>query len=194
LVDEILVYLDLRKRSDRYRRNRRQQHPASEPLEHHAPRCKRNRTITSGVLKINFRNVFSRSAAEITHYASAQHATEIPNLYAHGSLLHVGVGSNANITKNAMQAEENRAAEVDRASGRWRIFATGLRNPKGLSWEPQTGALWTVVNERDETRSQSGARLFDIREKEAFTSQARAYAYKGADPHVYKLIETLSKR
>jgi glucose/arabinose dehydrogenase len=69
-----------------------------------------------------------------------------------GSLLYVGIGSNSNITENGMQAEENRAAiwEVDRASGRWRIFASGLRNPNGLSWEPQTGALWTVVNERDE--------------------------------------------
>jgi glucose/arabinose dehydrogenase len=69
-----------------------------------------------------------------------------------GSLLYVGVGSNSNITENGIQAEENRAAiwEVDRASGRWRIFASGLRNPNGLTWEPQTGALWTVVNERDE--------------------------------------------
>jgi len=69
-----------------------------------------------------------------------------------GSVLYVGVGSNSNITENGMQAEENRAAiwEVDRASGRWRIFATGLRNPNGLSWEPRTGALWAVVNERDE--------------------------------------------
>lgn len=69
-----------------------------------------------------------------------------------GSLLYAGVGSNSNITERGMQAEENRAAiwEVDRASGRWRIFASGLRNPNGLSFEPQTGALWTVVNERDE--------------------------------------------
>jgi glucose/arabinose dehydrogenase len=69
-----------------------------------------------------------------------------------GSLLYVGVGSNSNITENGMQAEKNRAAiwEVDRATGRWRIFASGLRNPNGLSWEPQSGALWTVVNERDE--------------------------------------------
>jgi glucose/arabinose dehydrogenase len=69
-----------------------------------------------------------------------------------GSLLYVGVGSNSNITENGMQAEENRAAiwEVDRASGRWRLFASGLRNPNGLSWEPESGALWTVVNERDE--------------------------------------------
>ncbi|MBV9112404.1 MAG: sorbosone dehydrogenase family protein [Hyphomicrobiales bacterium] len=69
-----------------------------------------------------------------------------------GSLLYVGVGSNSNITENGMEAEKDRASiwEVDRASGRFRLFATGLRNPNGLTLEPQTGALWTVVNERDE--------------------------------------------
>jgi glucose/arabinose dehydrogenase len=69
-----------------------------------------------------------------------------------GSLLYVGVGSNSNITENGMEAEKNRAAilEVDRATGRWRVFASGLRNPNGLSYEPQSGALWAVVNERDE--------------------------------------------
>ncbi len=69
-----------------------------------------------------------------------------------GNLLYVGVGSNSNITENGMDAEKNRAAilEVDRASGRWRIFASGLRNPNGLTFEPESGALWTVVNERDE--------------------------------------------
>lgn len=51
-----------------------------------------------------------------------------------------------------MEAEKDRASiwEVDRPTGRLRIFAHGLRNPNGLSWEPQTPALWTVVNERDE--------------------------------------------
>ncbi|MET0675075.1 MAG: sorbosone dehydrogenase family protein [Bradyrhizobium sp.] len=69
-----------------------------------------------------------------------------------GSLLYVGVGSNSNITENGMEAEKNRAdiLEVNRETGRWRIFASGLRNPNGLTFEPQTGALWTVVNERDE--------------------------------------------
>ncbi len=69
-----------------------------------------------------------------------------------GALLYVGVGSNSNITENGMEAEKDRAAiwEVDRASGRSRIFASGLRNPNGLTFEPQSGALWTVVNERDE--------------------------------------------
>jgi glucose/arabinose dehydrogenase len=69
-----------------------------------------------------------------------------------GSLLYVGVGSNSNITENGLEAEKNRAAilEVDRATGRFRIFASGLRNPNGLTFEPQSHALWTVVNERDE--------------------------------------------
>ena len=67
-------------------------------------------------------------------------------------MLYVGVGSNSNITENGMEAEHNRAAilEVDRASGRFRIFASGLRNPNGLTFEPQSHALWAVVNERDE--------------------------------------------
>jgi glucose/arabinose dehydrogenase len=69
-----------------------------------------------------------------------------------GALLYVGVDSNSNITENGIEAEKDRAAiwEVDRATGRWRIFASGLRNPNGLSLEPESGALWTVVNERDE--------------------------------------------
>ena len=71
---------------------------------------------------------------------------------ADGSKLYVTVGSNSNIGENGLPAEEGRAAiwEVDRASGAKRLFATGLRNPNGMGWEPATGALWTVVNERDE--------------------------------------------
>ncbi|MBB4039773.1 glucose/arabinose dehydrogenase [Microvirga flocculans] len=69
-----------------------------------------------------------------------------------GSLLYVGVGSNSNITENGMEAEKGRAAvwEVDRASGRARIFAGGIRNPTSLAFEPQTKVLWAVANERDE--------------------------------------------
>ena len=69
-----------------------------------------------------------------------------------GKLLYVGVGSNSNVAENGFEAEKNRAAilEVERASGRSRIFASGLRNPNGLTFEPESGALWTVVNERDE--------------------------------------------
>jgi glucose/arabinose dehydrogenase len=69
-----------------------------------------------------------------------------------GSKLYATVGSNSNIGENGMDAETNRAAvlEVDRASGKWRVFASGLRNPNGPAWQPQSGALWVVVNERDE--------------------------------------------
>ncbi|HYF22502.1 MAG TPA: sorbosone dehydrogenase family protein [Caulobacteraceae bacterium] len=69
-----------------------------------------------------------------------------------GSKLYVGVGSNSNVGENGLAAEENRAAilEVDAVGGRTRVFASGLRNPVGLAWNPETGALWTAVNERDE--------------------------------------------
>ncbi len=68
-----------------------------------------------------------------------------------GRKLFVGVGSESNIGEGGMAVEEGRAAiyEIDVASGSSRIFASGLRNPVGLAWEPQTGVLWTVVNERD---------------------------------------------
>jgi glucose/arabinose dehydrogenase len=68
------------------------------------------------------------------------------------SKLYVGVGSNSNITENGMPAEYERASiwEVDIKSGAHRIFASGLRNPTGLQWEPQTGKLWAIANERDE--------------------------------------------
>jgi len=69
-----------------------------------------------------------------------------------GSKLYVGVGSNSNIAENGLQAEYERAAiwEVDRATGAHRIFASGMRNPTGLQWEPTTGKLWAIANERDE--------------------------------------------
>jgi glucose/arabinose dehydrogenase len=68
-----------------------------------------------------------------------------------GQKLFIGVGSLSNIAESGLELEEGRAAihEFDLASGRSRIFASGLRNPVGLAFEPHTGALWTVVNERD---------------------------------------------
>jgi glucose/arabinose dehydrogenase len=72
-----------------------------------------------------------------------------------GSKLYATVGSNSNVAENGIDKEEGRAAiwEVDLKTGSKRIFASGLRNPNGLAWEPATGALWTVVNERDEIGS-----------------------------------------
>jgi glucose/arabinose dehydrogenase len=72
-----------------------------------------------------------------------------------GARLYVTVGSNSNVGEVGMGNEVNRAAilEVDPAKGTSRLFASGLRNPNGLAWHPQTGALWTTVNERDEIGS-----------------------------------------
>ncbi len=69
-----------------------------------------------------------------------------------GTKLYVGIGSNSNITERGMAAELDRARiwEVDRATGAHRAFATGLRNPNGLNFNPETGQLWAVINERDE--------------------------------------------
>ncbi len=69
-----------------------------------------------------------------------------------GSRLYATVGSNSNVAENGIAAEEGRAAiwEVDVATGEKRLFATGLRNPNGMAWNPVTGELWTAVNERDE--------------------------------------------
>ena len=68
-----------------------------------------------------------------------------------GSRIYAGVGSLSNIGDHGMAAEEGRAAiwELDVATGQARIYASGLRNAVGMAWEPVTGALWTVVNERD---------------------------------------------
>jgi glucose/arabinose dehydrogenase len=68
-----------------------------------------------------------------------------------GRKLYAGVGSLSNIAESGMGVEQGRAAiyELDLASGKSRIFASGLRNAVGLAWEPATGVLWTVVNERD---------------------------------------------
>jgi len=69
-----------------------------------------------------------------------------------GRALYATVGSNSNVGENGMENEVNRAAilKVDLATGAARVFASGLRNPNGLDFEPVTGALWTAVNERDE--------------------------------------------
>ncbi|MGX1803165.1 PQQ-dependent sugar dehydrogenase, partial [Brevundimonas naejangsanensis] len=70
---------------------------------------------------------------------------------ADGTKLYVGVGSNSNIGENGLDEEVDRAAilEIDVATGARRVFASGLRNPVGLAWNPQDGRLWTSVNERD---------------------------------------------
>jgi glucose/arabinose dehydrogenase len=72
-----------------------------------------------------------------------------------GARLYVSIGSNSNAAENGLDKEIGRAAimEIDRATGRSRIFASGLRNAVGMAWQPQSGVLWTAVNERDEIGS-----------------------------------------
>jgi len=69
-----------------------------------------------------------------------------------GNKLYITVGSNSNVAENGLEQEQGRALimEFDITSAQVRPFATGLRNPNGMDWQPQSGALWTVVNERDE--------------------------------------------
>ena len=69
-----------------------------------------------------------------------------------GSKLYITVGSNSNVAENGLEQEQGRALimEFDIASAQARPFAIGLRNPNGMDWQPKSGTLWTVVNERDE--------------------------------------------
>jgi glucose/arabinose dehydrogenase len=94
--------------------------------------------------------VFELPAGTLNH-----HWTK--NLIANpdGSRLYVTVGSNSNAAEKGIDKEVHRAAilEIDPKTKQMRVFATGLRNPNGLAWQPETGELWTVVNERDELGS-----------------------------------------
>ncbi|MDM0044470.1 sorbosone dehydrogenase family protein [Variovorax dokdonensis] len=89
-------------------------------------------------------------AGDINH-----HWTKSLIASADGTKLYATVGSNSNVAENGLEAEQGRAAiwEIDLPSGEKRLFATGLRNPNGMAWEPRGGVLWTVVNERDEIGS-----------------------------------------
>jgi glucose/arabinose dehydrogenase len=80
------------------------------------------------------------------------HWTKDLALSPDGRSLYVSIGSNSNAGERGMEAEKGRAAiwQVDRVTGAAKVFASGLRNPNGLNFHPQTGELWTVVNERDE--------------------------------------------
>src|SRR5579862_2357944 len=109
---------------------------------------------TDGVVAFPYAAGATRITApgrKLTKHNSGGHWTRSLLASPDGRKLYVGVGSLTNIADKGMAVEEGRAAihELDLASGESRIFASGLRNPVGLAFEPQTGALWTVVNERD---------------------------------------------
>jgi glucose/arabinose dehydrogenase len=109
-------------------------------------------TYTEGDMRIAQpgTKVLDLPAGQINH-----HWTKNLLVSPDGFKLYVTVGSNSNIAENGMAQEAGRAAiwEVNLKSGSHRIFASGLRNPNGLAWEPVSGSLWTVVNERDEIGS-----------------------------------------
>jgi glucose/arabinose dehydrogenase len=88
---------------------------------------------------------------KLTDFKPGGHWTRSLLLSPDKTKLYAGVGSLTNIADQGMEAEEGRAAiyELDLTSGKYRIFAGGLRNAVGMAWEPKTGVLWTVVNERD---------------------------------------------
>jgi glucose/arabinose dehydrogenase len=109
---------------------------------------------TDGVVAFPYASGESRITApgrKLIEFKPAGHWTRSLLASPDGQKLYAGVGSLTNIGESGMEVEEGRAAiyELDLASGRNRIFASGLRNAVGLAWEPTTGALWTVVNERD---------------------------------------------
>jgi hypothetical protein len=109
---------------------------------------------TDGVFAFPYTTGVSRIAEpgrRLTKFNGGGHWTRSLLLSPDKTKLFIGVGSLTNIADRGMAVEQGRAAihELDLASGKSRIFASGLRNPVGLAWEPHTGVLWTVVNERD---------------------------------------------
>lgn len=116
---------------------------------------------TDAIVRFNYQ----QGATEIT--TPGEHIADLPagvinyhwtkNIIASedGELLYATVGSNSNIGENGMENEINRAAilQINLNTGDSTLFASGLRNPNGLAWQPETGELWTTVNERDEIGS-----------------------------------------
>ncbi len=113
-----------------------------------------------------------------------------------GSKLYAGVGSNSNITENGMAVERERAAvwEIDRTSGAHRLYATGLRNPNGLSFEPATHKLWVVVNERDELGPDLVPDYMTSVKDGAFYGWPYSYYGQHVDPRVMPLRPDLVAR
>ncbi len=105
---------------------------------------------------------------------------------ADGTKLFATVGSNSNAGENGIENEKERAAvwEIDLTTGNHRVFASGLRNPVGLAWEPATGALWTSVNERDELGSDIVPDYMTALREGAFYGFPYSYFGQHVDPRV----------
>ncbi len=114
------------------------------------------------------------------------HWTKALAASADGARLYVGVGSNSNVGERGMAVEEERAViwEIDRASGARRTIARGIRNPTALAIEPRTGALWAVVNERDELGPQLVPDYLTQVREGGFYGWPYSYWGKNIDPRV----------
>ncbi len=113
---------------------------------------------TDAIVKFPYRNgitMITAAPVKLTDLPAGDlnhHWTKNIVVNAAQTKMYATVGSNSNVAENGVEKEDGRAAiwEIDVSSGEKRLFATGLRNPVGMAWEPATGVLWTVVNERDE--------------------------------------------
>lgn len=114
------------------------------------------------------------------------HWTKSLTASADGMTLYVGIGSNSNISERGLAVEEERAVvwAIDRATGARRTVATGIRNPTALAIEPQTGALWAVVNERDEIGPQLVPDYLTSVREGAFYGWPYSYWGRNIDPRV----------
>jgi glucose/arabinose dehydrogenase len=106
-------------------------------------------THTPGSTQVNGSG---RISAKLSGGPNGHHWTKDIIASPDGKKLYATVGSNINPGENGMDNEISRAAvlEINNATGTTRIFASGVRNPNGLSWQPSSSALWVAVNERDE--------------------------------------------
>jgi glucose/arabinose dehydrogenase len=116
---------------------------------------------TDAVVAVPYRNgdthidAAPRKLADLPAGAINHHWTKSLVASRDGRFLYAGIGSNSNVGENGLDAERGRAeiCEIDRSKGQVRDLATGLRNPVGMDFQPETGALWVSVNERDEIGS-----------------------------------------
>ena len=113
-----------------------------------------------------------------------------------GAHPYVTVGSNSNVGEQGLEQEQQRAAilEIDRATEEMSVYASGMRNPNGLAWEPRTGALWTVVNERDEIGSDLVPDYLTAVERGAFFGWPYSYYGSHVDERVSRRTSSSSRR
>jgi len=138
---------------------------------------------------------------ELTELPSAinHHWTKSLTASADGLTLYVGIGSNSNVGERGMAVEENRAViwAIDRETGAHRTFVTGIRNPTALAIEPNTSALWAVVNERDELGPQLVPDYLTSVQEGAFYGWPYSYWGQNTDPRVHPqkpdLVQTAIK-